>query len=115
MTYQNRSLNTDLIEGRAKQIRLNLDGDVAVIRPIAVSVTWTIESNRLITGGERAIQSGPILTRSGIPVNQDNRTTGALDHEMKVRAFDVDEFRNRSRMIVSDARCYVRLLESAGN
>ena len=47
-------------------------------------------------------------------MNQDDRTTGAFDYEMKTRAVDSHEFRARLRIVVSDARSDIALLESSG-
>ena len=47
-------------------------------------------------------------------MNQDDRTTGAFDYEMQTRAVDRDEFRLSLRIVVSDARSDITLLESSG-
>ena len=74
MTNQNRPFDVELIERCTEELRLDFDGDVAVIRPVAVAVARTIERNRLITCRERAVQPGSILTGAGIAVNQNHRT-----------------------------------------
>ena len=47
-------------------------------------------------------------------MNQDDWTTGAFDYEMQTRAVDGNEFRARLRIVVSDARSDIALLESSG-
>ena len=46
-------------------------------------------------------------------MNQNDRTTGAFDYEMQTRAIDGDEFRVRLRIVMSDARSDIALLESS--
>src|SRR5947207_90943 len=70
MANQNRPFNSQLIQRRAKQTRLNFDRDGAVmIRSIAVAMARPIERHRLITRSQRRVESRPVLTRSRIAVN----------------------------------------------
>src|SRR5712692_6336135 len=78
-------------------------------------MTGAIKCKRLVSLGERAIQPGPVLTRTGIAVNQNDGPAGASDYEVEVCTFDVDESRLGLGMIVRDAGRDVCLLESAGN
>src|SRR6266849_6351754 len=78
-------------------------------------MTGAIKCKRLVSLRERAVQPGPVLTRTRIAVNQNDGAAGASDHEVQVRAFDVDEFRLSLRMIVRDAGRDVCLFESSGD
>jgi hypothetical protein len=85
-----------------------------MIRPVTVAMTGTIEGKRAIMRRYRAVESRPILTRARITVNQDDRTTGSFDYEMQTRAVDSDKFRVGLRIMMSDARSDIPLLESSG-
>src|SRR5713101_3922261 len=115
MTNQNRIFDAQLCQRCVQQTRLDFDVDVAVIRPVAVTVTGAIESNGAVMRRERAVEFRPVLTGTGIAVNQDDRTAGAFDYEVQARVFDSDEFRNRLRMMVTNAGSKVSLFEWAGD
>ena len=48
MTDDNRALDMELLERVVKQTRLNFDGGVSVLRPLAETMAGTIKSDGLI-------------------------------------------------------------------
>jgi len=93
MTDQNWTIYMQLIQRCAEQARLDFDSYIAVvIWTIAVAVTGPIKSHHLVTRSQRRIKSLPILTRSGIAMNQNDRPACAFDYEVKIRALDVYKF-----------------------
>jgi len=116
MTYQNGTFDAQLVERATQKARLNINGEVApVIGPITVTMTRAIESEGLIICSKRTVQPSPILTRTGIAVDQDDRTAATSNYEVEVTAFEVDEFRLGVGMIVRHARSDVGLLDATGN
>jgi hypothetical protein len=81
-----------------------------VIGPVAVSVPRAIEGEPAITRRERTIQPRPILTRTGITMNQDYRTARAFDHKVQSCFVNGNEFRDGLGMLMSNARSDVALL-----
>jgi len=111
VAHKNRLFNSQLIQRRAKQLRLDLDSYLAtVIWAIAVTMARAIERHRLITPSQRRVESRPVLTGSGIAVNQHDRPTAAFDYKVKIRAVNVDEFGLCLRIVVRDTRRDIRLL-----
>src|SRR2546421_9993043 len=114
MPNHNWHLDIEFLQRGVKHLCLHLNGYVTMIRPVTVAVTGAIEGKRAIAGRYRTVESRPILTRARITVNQNNWTTSAFDYEMQTRAVDSHEFRLRLRIVVSDARSDIALLESSG-
>jgi len=48
MSHDYRLIDLEFRQSRVQHLRLHLDRDVAVIRPLAVTVTWSIKSERLV-------------------------------------------------------------------
>ena len=91
MTDNNRALDMELLERVVEQTRLNFDGHVNMLRPLAATVARTIKRHRLITRSQRRVESRPILTRAWISMDENDGLARALDDEVKIRAVNLDE------------------------
>src|SRR5216683_400797 len=94
---------------------LNIDGNVAMVGPVAVPVTRSIEGDGVIARREGRVKSGPVLTRTGIAVNQDHRPPGPFDYEMQACAVYGYKLGFGLGIVMSNAGCDVGLLESASD
>jgi hypothetical protein len=86
-----------------------------MIGTVAVAVARAVEGKSAVARCQRPIQPRPILTRTGIAVNQNDGTTGAFDYEMETRVADSNKFGKGLRILMSNARGEIALLESSGN
>ncbi len=60
VTDDNRALDTELLERVVKQTRLNFDGGISVLRPLAETMARTIKSDGLMMRRKRTKQTRPI-------------------------------------------------------
>jgi hypothetical protein len=98
-----------------QHLGLDFNGNVTVIGTLTVAMSRTIKRESAIAPGNRSVQTRPILARSGVTVDQHDRSARALNHEVKVGAVDIDESRLGTRVIMSNTRGDVTLLESASD
>src|SRR6266496_4506911 len=115
MTDENRTFDTELIERVTQHACLHVYSDVLMMRPLAVTMAGTIESDGLITSRERAVKSDPVFAGTGVTVNQDDGTAGAFDYEVQARTVDGHKFRDGLRMMMRNARADVMLFKWAGD
>src|SRR6266404_2277737 len=115
MTHQDRLFDVEFLERGVQHLRLYVDGNGAMIGTVAVTVARPIERESAITRCQRSVQPSPILTRTGIAVNQNDRTAGAFDYKVQPGLVDGNEFRKGLRILMSNARSEIAPLESSGN
>src|SRR5260370_39586062 len=107
MTHQNRLFDVEFFERGVQHLRLHIDRSGPVIGTVAVAVPRPIESKSAITRCQRSIQPSPILTRTGIAVNQDDRTASAFDDKVQTSFVDRSKFRKGLRILMSNPRSEV--------
>src|SRR5258706_16215971 len=115
MTYQNRLFDVEFLERGVQHLRLHVNCDGAMIGTVAVAVARPIESESAVTRCQRSVQPSPILTRTGIAMNQNDRTAGAFNYKVQPGLVDSNEFRKGLRIFMSYARSEIALLESSSN
>ena len=115
MTYQNRLFDIEFFKRLVQYLRLHLDRDGLVIGAIAVTMTRPIESKSAVVRRQRSVHPAPILTRTGVAVNQNDWGAGAFDYKVQTGVVDGNEFRKSLRILMSNARGEITSLESSGN
>src|SRR6266550_7582779 len=114
MPDQDWLFDVEFFESCVQHLRLHVDCNGMVIGTIAVAVARAVEGKSAVARCQRPIQPRPILTRTGIAVNQDYGATRAFDYEMQTRVADSNKFGKGLRILMSNARSEIALLESSG-
>ena len=98
-----------------KYFRLDFHGDRPVVRPVTVTMAGTIKAQGAITAGNRTIKSRPVLTRSGITMNQHHRTSLTFDDEMEICSVYIYKAGLCPGVVMGDPGGKVTTLKFVGN
>ena len=100
MAHQDWPFNRKFRQCRVQHLSLHFHRDGPMIGAFAVTVAGTIKSDSAISARDRSIKPRPIVTRSGIAMNQHDRPSFALHHKVQVSVVDLHKERIGARMVM---------------
>src|ERR1043165_9837929 len=105
----------ELTQSVVQHLRLHVDGDWAMIGPLAMTMSRPIKGQHAITQRHRRIEAGPVLTGPGIAMDENYGSTRTSNDEVKISIVNFDENRFGERVIVRHPRRDVLFLKSTGD